>query len=311
MNKIICGDSLEVLQTLDSESIDCCVTSPPYWGLRDYGDEEQLGLEPTFDEYINKLCNIFDEVQRVLKSEGTCWVNLGDSYSSQGGPEPEQTIRSNKENYVNRGQNDGKSRKPVSGTLAKSLCLIPQRFAIEMTNRGWICRNEIIWHKPSCMPSSAKDRFTVDFEYLFFFVKNQNYYFEQQFDKYTQPLNRWGGVKFNDIEDTKYEGLITNYNRAGKSVRPNPEGRNKRCVWSINTQPNPDAHFASFPEELIFTPIIAGCPVGGMVLDPFVGTGTTCRVAKDNNRNYLGIDLNPEYCQISVKNLRQEVLAFV
>lgn len=284
MNKIICGDSLEVLQTLDSESIDCCVTSPPYWGLRDYGDEGQLGLETTFEEYINKLCNIFDEVKRVLKLEGTCWVNIGDSYAGSPSGNPVykdwQTggIKDASENYR------ADLPKNYESIKSKSLCLIPQRFAIEMTNRGWICRNEIIWHKPSCMPSSAKDRFTVDFEYLFFFVKNQNYYFEQQFEDFVSPQSEILRQYSNGFKNTQY---ATNKNYSG-GVGYGENGRNKRCVWSINTKPSSDPHFAAYPEELIYTPIVAGCPVGGIVLDPFVGTGTTCRVAKDNNRNIIG-----------------------
>lgn len=147
-DKILLGDSLEVLKELEDESIDMIVTSPPYWALRDYGTKEQLGLESTFDEYINKLCNVFDECKRVLKKNGTCWVNVGDS-------------------YIN---------------ISKCLAQIPNRFAIEMCNRGWILRNEIIWHKPNAFPSSVKDRFTVDFEKLFFFVKNKKYYFERQLE---------------------------------------------------------------------------------------------------------------------------------
>ena len=176
-NQIIEGNSLTVLKTLPDESVNCCVTSPPYWSLRDYGVEGQLGLEKTFEEYITKLCNIFDQVKRVLRKDGTCWVNLGDTYNASGGCGWTGLESKNWEQKA----------KPhnIKTYPAKSLCLIPQRFAIEMVNRGWICRNTIIWHKPNCMPSSAKDRFTVDFEYLYFFVKSKKYWFEQVFEEHT------------------------------------------------------------------------------------------------------------------------------
>lgn len=180
-NHIYHGDALAVLQTLPGESVNCVITSPPYWGLRDYGEEGQLGLEPTFEEYINKLCNIFDEVKRVLKKEGACWVNLGDTYFSKtkgsGGTEKAQFGASK----ADGGQHFDAIK--LNGGIDKSLCLIPARFSIEMTNRGWILRNTIIWHKPNCMPQSVKDRFTVDFEYLFFFVKSKRYWFEAQYEE--------------------------------------------------------------------------------------------------------------------------------
>lgn len=360
VNHIYQGDALEVLQSLEAQKVDMCVTSPPYWGLRDYGVDGQLGLEPDFNEYIDKLCTIFDEVRRVLKDEGTCWVNLGDSYSST--------------RWSNSPSTTGKSGAYTDIVLDKQhdlpdKCLvgIPFRFAIEMINRGWILRNTIIWHKKNCMPSSVKDRFTVDFEYLFFFSKNKKYYFEQQ----TEPvksvsLKRYEyGLKSKWVEGVG-EQSIYNTDKMGDSFKT-PNKRNKRCVWNISTKPYKGAHFAVFPEELIETPIKAGCPeqicnqcnearklvqikgeyessgpnklaikprgfaqnkmniqkldkdpfgdmprrkilesyysdcgcgVGfhpGVVLDPFIGSGTTAAVSKRLNRNYVGIELNPEY----------------
>lgn len=174
MNKVLKGDALEVLQTLPTEYVNCIVTSPPYWGLRDYSVEGQLGLEKTFEEYIDKLCTIFDETKRVLRKDGTLWVNLGDSYIGGGGGNYGNGISTacGKDKHLTNVANKPAFLK-ANNLQAKSLCLIPFRFAIEMVNRGWICRNVIIWHKPNCMPSSAKDRFTVDFEYLFFFVKSK------------------------------------------------------------------------------------------------------------------------------------------
>ncbi len=177
INKIIKGEALQVLKTFPDESIDMVMTSPPYWTLRDYGVDRQLGLESTFQEYINKLCNIFDEVKRVLKKEGTVWVNIGDTYFGSNGNNHNGTGTGTVKQKA--GVNRVNKIKYKNIIISKCLIQIPSRFAIEMTNRGWILRNEIIWYKPNAMPSSAKDRFTVDFEKIFFFVKNKRYYFEQ------------------------------------------------------------------------------------------------------------------------------------
>src|SRR5947209_6891825 len=183
LDRILCGDALKVIQRLPSDSIDCVITSPPYWALRDYGVKGQLGLEPSFHDYLDKLCEVFDEVRRVLKPDGTCWVNMGDTYSSpmKGGGGTGQT---------GDGVYDRLKRRagfgPVklkTGLPPKTLCQIPARFAIEMIERGWLLRNEIIWWKPNCMPQSARDRFTVDFEKVFFFVKSRRYYFKQQYEE--------------------------------------------------------------------------------------------------------------------------------
>jgi len=264
INQIIQGDALTILKQLPDEIVNCCVSSPPYWNLRDYGVKGQLGLEKTFEEYIAKLCDIFDQVKRVLRKDGTCWVNLGDTYNST--PigrqvDPKRKIKNGDFSYNHK-------KNVVKNLSTKTLLLIPQRFEIEMVNRGWILRNTIIWKKPNCMPSSANDRFTVDFEYLFFFVKSKNYWFEQQFEEYTEPLNRWGGPsirnsshKYIEIGEPKLGKFgATSMFRKGRPVRPDENGRNKRSVWTIPTQPFPEAHFATFPERLIETPIKAGCP---------------------------------------------------
>ena len=282
INKIFLGDSLEVLKTFPDESVDCAITSPPYWELRDYGVSGQLGLETTFQEYITKLCNIFDEVKRVLKKTGTCWVNLGDTY------------------------------------LDKSLCQVPSHFAIEMCKRGWLLRNRIIWHKPNCMPSGVDDRFTVDFEDVFFFTKSQSYHFEQQFDQRKTFEERKDAIVRDREENynskaSKLRGTGMARHGAKGSTLNNPEkwdplGKNKRCVWSIPTKGNSEAHFATYPEALIAPMIKAGCPEKGIVLDIFMGSGTTAVTARKLGRNYLGIDLNPEYIKIAEKRLIQQVL---
>lgn len=298
--KIIQGDCLEVLKTLPDESINCVITSPPYWALRDYGVAGQLGLEPTFQEYINKLCDIFDEVNRVLKKEGTCWVNMGDTYSNSGQGDKRNQWERNAGIIGNRRHADGhKTDLPD-----KCLLQIPSRFAIEMTSRGWILRNEIIWHKPNCMPSSVKDRFTVDFEKVFFFVKSKKYWFETQYEKAFTPGSKHVSKSGDKSSQIKESVNATYFDRDFTSG----ENRNKRCVWTITTKPFKEAHFATYPEKLIEPMVKAGCPENGIVLDPFMGSGTTALVAQKLKRSWLGIELNPEYIKIAEKRLLQEVL---
>ena len=295
--KLIQGDCLEELKKLDSESVNCCVTSPPYWALRDYGVEGQLGLEPTFQEYITKLCDIFDEVKRVLRKDGTCWVNLGDTYGGTGSGQKD----TGKHGYTPETMATTKD-KPQSKLQGKSLIQIPARFSIEMCNRGWILRNEIIWHKPNCMPSSVKDRFTVDFEKIFFFVKSKKYWFETQREGHTST--RWGGTNESDCKQGDYS-MATKAGRRSHKNDYHPDGRNKRTVWKINTKPFKGAHFAVFPEDLIETPIKAGCPKGGVVIDIFSGAGTTGVVAKKQGKDFIGIELNEEYYKIAEKRISQ------
>jgi DNA modification methylase len=334
-----------------------------------------LGLEPTFDLFINHLCDIFDEAKRILKKHGTCWVNLGDTYFG-GGYGSKTNLKKTKQ-FTNHGTINGREtmqaiRKNGNGYPKKSLCLIPQRFAIEMVNRGWILRNEIIWHKPSCMPSSIKDRFTVDFEYLFFFSKSQKYYFEQQFEDHKkQYLNRYN-YQFSGIPGAASPVEKRENPQAGNWAI-NPNGRNMRSVWSISPQPFPEAHFATFPEKLIETPIKAGCPEfvckkcgkprakifskkfvpqedvsteknkrgergkpmddsngwqgfprgsnkvsfkgytkcgcnagfkPGVALDLFMGTGTTALVSLKNDRDFLGVEVNPKYIEMANKRIK-------
>lgn len=260
INKVIQGDCLEVLKTFPDESINCCMTSPPYWALRDYGVDGQLGLEDTFQQYINKLCDIFDEVKRVLRKDGTLWVNIADTYFGGGNNRGNNSPIYDKQKS-NRGAN-GQVQQDWSkiNFKHKSLCNIPARFSIEMQNRGWILRNVIIWHKPNCMPSSVKDRFTVDFEYLYFFVKNKKYWFETQYEPtalstITRGQYGWRGREI--------EGIGRNQPQATEKMGDrwcNPSGRNKRTVWTITTKPFKEAHFATYPEALCKTPIKAGCP---------------------------------------------------
>lgn len=280
VNQILCGHSLEILKTFSDECIDMVITSPPYWALRDYGVSGQLGLEPTFQEYLANLKAIFREVKRILKQQGTCWVVLGDTY------------------------------------FEKSLVQIPSRFALMMTDElSFILRNEIIWHKPNAMPSSVNDRFTIDYEKLYFFVKSKKYYFQQQKEpmktKDTNPPNgsiaAFGSLQLGRHKKRNKQDQVGRNDYTGFNARyttPKELMRIKRCAWSVSTKNFKDAHYAVFPEGLIETPILAGCPEGGVVLDPFIGSGTTALVAKRLNRNYIGIDINPEYCKMAQERLQ-------
>ena len=262
------SDTLSFLNQFPDCSVDMVITSPPYWMLRDYGVDGQIGLEQSFHDYLDNLLAIFNEVKRILKDTGTCWVNLGDTFFS------------------------------------KTKCLIPERFAIEMVENGWLLRNTIIWHKPNAMPESTKDRFTNDYEYLYFFTKNQKYHFEQQLEEYKNPLNRWGGEKVIPKSQSEWDIATSQKTYRERNMRPNPKGRNKRCVWSINTKPFKGAHFAVFPEDLIEIPVKAGCPKNGVVLDLFTGSGTSLVVAEKQNRKWIGIEINSDYCEIAKKRLQ-------
>lgn len=269
---ILQGDALSMLRTLPDESVHMVITSPPYWNLRDYNMAGQIGLERSYEEYIQNLCNVFDEVKRTLRPDGTCWVNLADNYSGSGGGYPTKQHKK-----VDRFGCRIPATPPCD-IPRKSLCLIPFRFAIAMVQRGWLLRNTIIWHKPNVVPESVKDRFTVDFEYLFFFTKSPHYYFQQQREPSRQRASRQQHLAM----------------------------RNKRCVWPIPTKGFPGNHFATYPPALLEAPIQAGCPEGGIVLDPFLGSGTTALVAERFNRRWCGIELNPDYVCLAKQRIRAQ-----
>ena len=325
INKIFNEDCLTGLKKLPDCSIDCCVSSPPYWGLRDYGVDGQIGNENEYIEFVNKLIEIYNEVYRVLKPTGTCFVNLGDTYAGSGSG---TTTKADTSKYVENSKQvyclpngTAKSSKFRGTSLNKSLLMIPERFAIKMIDSGWILRNQIIWHKPNQMPSSAKDRFTVDFEKVFFFVKQaKNYYFEQQLEPAIgydgrKDIEYKGGNK--DVSIGKHQRWKTHKNIQDKGQQPNsmhlkraagiPDEvyfeRNVRTVWSINTKPFKEAHFAVFPEKLASRMIKSGCPENGLVLDPFMGAGTTAVTAISLNRNFVGFELNSDYCRLIEKRL--------
>jgi len=320
-NTVHHGDCLTVLKTFPDEFIDCCVTSPPYWGLRDYGVSGQLGLEKTPEEYVAKMVEVFREVKRVLKKEGTLWLNLGDSYSGS---------NSNKDSVINPNSMSAKAghilggvsqpRGIVEGLKAKDLVGIPWRVAFALQADGWYLRSDIIWHKPNPMPESVTDRPTKSHEYIFLMSKSAKYYFDQEavkeeatgYDGRRDTLYK-GGTK--DMactgqhqrwkrknDDTNYGGSGNGFkDHSGYNKLENPYVRNIRSVWTIPTSPYPEAHFATFPPKLIEPCILAGCPENGIVLDPFIGSGTVAQVATLHRRNWIGIELNPEYIKLADK----------
>ena len=355
MIEVQIGDSRQLIHGLTDKSIDCVVTSPPYWGLRDYGHPDQIGLEKTPEEYLETMLDFFDDVKLKLKDEGNCFVNLGDTYSGSGNGygsiDPKNKILCK----------SGAKNKPMKNNNfpAKCLCMIPQRFAWGMIERGWILRNEIIWAKPNHMPESVTDRLTKAHEVVYHFVKQQKYYYDldairephkdSSMERYQRPL-KMGGVKHagkkgfeiysgNDWKPEGYSGKFEGANNAesfgtprartqrkgadynGKwkedeqymneiqrrinearangtphdSALNHPKGKNPGDVWTIPTAPYPDSHFATFPIELIRRPVLAGCPIGGTCLDPFAGSGTVGEFCRNNERNAILFELNPEY----------------
>ena len=369
---IHCGDSLQVLKTLPDESVHCCVTSPPYWGLRDYGTAEwegglaecdheptqewtdhnfnansafgagaatqsaaakkrwyaadgacprcgarrrddQLGLESTPEEYVANIVEIFGEVKRVLRDDGTLWLNLGDSYASNWPCQRRNVIGAGS---LPNGKREARPPRMPEGLKEKDLCGIPWRLALALQADGWYLRADIIWAKPNPMPESVTDRPTKAHEYIFLLTKNKKYYYdnnairephtweeskprpsgmERNAQKYRAKVNYGGG-------GSGFAGHSGSLKADGTSLN-HPSGRNKRSVWTITTKPYKEAHFATYNPDLIEPCILAGCPKGGTVLDPFMGSGTTAQVALELGCNALGIELNPDYCELIKKRL--------
>ena len=312
MNKIEFGDCRETMRRWADAEIKAqtCVTSPPYYGLRDYGHDGQIGLEKTPEEYIKAMVEVFRCVWDVLEDNGTLWVNIGDSYASQGGRQVEQTVRKS-DDYVNSGQMGsdgvGTTRRPPDGIKAKDLIGIPWMLAFALRADGWYLRQDIIWHKPNPMPESVQDRCTKAHEYIFLLSKSPKYYYdidsikEDAHTTDTSDRNRDESKLNNTPGRTRMAGLTTNHY----------EKKNKRSVWTVTTKPYEGAHFAVFPTDLIEPCILAGAPIGGIVLDPFMGSGTTAQVAQTLGRKYLGCELNPDYKALQDKRLAQQSLEFV
>ena len=326
------GDALTVLRSLPDESIQCCVTSPPYWGLRDYGTEGQLGLEPTPDAYVSNLVAVFREVRRLLKQDGTLWMNLGDSYNANTGSgfnAHSQTRPHLSGEGVGQKRIDEKNRNTIMKRppwlKPKDLVGIPWMVAFALRADGWYLRSDIIWHKKNPMPESVQDRPTKAHEYLFLLAKSEKYYYDAEAirEPHTADLRMPGGnSRVYQDRDPQHpstrkleplQGAHGTMGHDGNGMRMpekwnNPAGRNKRSVWTIATQPYPEAHFATFPPKLIEPCILAGSRPGDIALDPFLGSGTTVQVAKGLNRQCLGIELNAAYLPLTINRLRQEVL---
>jgi DNA modification methylase len=341
VSRVLCGDVLEKLKEIESDSVQCCVTSPPYWGLRDYGVEGQIGLEKTPEAYVAKMVEVFHEVRRVLKKDGTLWLNLGDSYAGSGrGRDADGTWNPGKggsKQETNVGAITGRAVnskslskvaieagaignawvKPPRGLKAKDLCGIPWRVAFALQADGWWLRSDIIWSKPNPMPESVTDRPTRAHEYIFLMSKSGRYYYDPEAiqekaitgidDKAAHTFGAAGG---------KVAATPSKRTQSGKKWVPTQGGggngfaghsgntladgttynlRNKRTVWTITTSPYPEAHFATFPEEIPTICIKAGTKHGDIVLDPFAGSGTTLEVAKRLGRDFIGIELNEKY----------------
>lgn len=315
-NTILCGDVISELKKIPNSSIDCVITSPPYWQLRDYGFKSQWGLEKNFNEYLSNLWSMMDELYRVLKPKGTVWINLGDTYFGSGNgsgqnPLDDNNLRKSKGYLITPSKpNADKS----NGLKKKCQVLIPHRFAIGCVDRGWIVRNDIIWAKPNGLPESAKDRFSKKHEYIFLLVKQPDYYFDLNAvrdphkaaskERIKYRMTAFGG----DVKNKK--GAFGKGEKNGgtlKRISLNPNGKNPGDVsdfWAITTKHGNAKHYATFNSDLITKPILAGCPKGGIILDPFCGSGTTGVKAIELGRKFIGIDGKKEYCDIARKNIR-------
>lgn len=290
---IYAGDCRAVMATMEPESVQTCVTSPPYWGLRDYGDPSQLGLEPTPEEYVANMVDVFRAVKRLLRQDGTLWLNLGDTYSAQRWTGKGEGQPINKKRDGHRDLNATRE----SGLPPKNLVGIPWRVAFALQADGWVLRSEIIWHKPGVMPESATDRPTRAHEQIFLMAKNQHYYYDAE--AISEVAVTAGDNRGARTDNRRGLGI----NSISEKTKVTGERRNKRDVWTVSTKPYSGAHYAVFPPDLIEPCILAGAPINGVVLDPFGGSGTTAMVANRLSRKAITIELNQDYIkQIKKRN---------
>jgi DNA modification methylase len=310
MNKIEFGDCRETMRRWAGEGVkvQTCVTSPPYFGLRDYGHDGQIGLEETPEQYIEAMVEVFSCVKNILADDGTLWLNIGDSYAgnnSQASNNGRAGFGNARERVVNR---------TGEGLKTKDLIGIPWMLAFALRADGWYLRQDIIWHKPNPMPESVTDRCTKAHEYIFLMSKSPKYYYDRMAiaepaayaEEHARKKTSWGNKK----ADAGVKANIEKYQVIGAENKTTLEGgmANKRSVWTVTTKPYEGAHFAVFPTDLIEPCILAGAPVNGVVLDPFMGSGTTAQVAQSLCRQYLGCELNPEYAPLQKKRLAQQSL---
>lgn len=311
VNRVHCMQASELLAMLPDNSVDCVVTSPPYFGLRDYGVAGQIGLEPTPQAYVQTLVTLFRELRRVLKDSGSFWLNLGDSYtgSGKGGQSEEKRSENWQPEYSNKGEN--------YGLASKNLLLIPHRVAIALQDDGWIVRQDNVWHKPNPMPESVTDRTTRAHEYVFQFAKSGRYWYDAEAIQersvtgdISSPRGSMGvlgtlnaGKRDRRAGKGRFEYEGKGKHDGSKAFVVINERRNKRSVWTFPPAQFRETHFATFPPELPEICIRAGCPPGGLVLDPFMGSGTTALVARAEGRDYIGSELNPDYIDIARRRL--------
>ncbi len=318
-NEIITGDCLEVLRQLPDQIFQSCITSPPYWGLRDYGVDGQLGLESTPEEYTAKMVEIFREVRRTLRDDGTLWLNLGDTYSAHKDCKSvSQTLaiggKNERAHVIEKGKSVSRNSRIMKsiGLKNKDLIGIPWMVAFALRNDGWYLRCDIIWSKPNPMPESVTDRPTKAHEYVFLMSKSQRYYYDAdaiselasypQFGYKNASAYNGKNSKQDALGDRRYTGFNERW-------RENPtQTRNARSVWEIPTQPYPEAHFATYPEKLVNKCILAGTKEGDLILDPFAGSCTTGYRAKEMRRKFTMIELKPEYVKLGHRRMQQEVL---
>lgn len=299
INKIYQEPCLETLRKMPDAFLDCVITSPPYWQLRDYGYPEQWGLEPTFQEYLEHLWEMMDEIYRVLKPEGTVWINLGDTYGTQSGGLRGKTTFDPK----NKNATLNVIQQPK--TIHKCLLLLPHRFAIGCIERGWVLRNDIIWAKRNGMPESVTDRFSKKHEYIFFMAKSTKYYFDLDSIRDKNSESSLKRVEYGWKSNHDSIGNIDTKKMGERFC--NPKGKNPGSVsdfWDIMTKPSSNEHYAAYNDELIRKPILAGCPEGGIIYDPFMGTGSTAEAALRANRNFIGSEMSEKYCKIADERLK-------
>lgn len=321
LNRCHFGDCLETLRQMPDGLVQTCVTSPPYFGLRDYsGGAAEIGREKTPDEFVAKLVSVFREVRRVLRDDGTLWLNIGDSYAGAG---PNRQTGFNGQSRSGKYGDGTDRRKPIIGFKPKDLIGIPWMLAFALRADGWYLRQEIIWHKPNPMPESVTDRCTKSHEQIFLLAKSANYYCDMDAIKepavgqnehdLTGPGYAAPGQAPNTGNRKALRTDIESRHRSqipgGQSLQAKPDGmRNKRSVWTVSTKPYKGAHFATFPTDLIEPCILAGAPTGGVVLDPFFGSGTTGQVAQALGRQFIGLELNEAYKPLQDERLRQPSL---
>jgi DNA modification methylase len=308
MNRCLIGDCRDGMRELIASGVrvQTCVTSPPYWGLRDYGVAGQLGLEPTIAEYVESMVGVFRLVRDLLADDGTLWLNLGDSYaSSRDSSVSPDSLRAGDETAITAAaMNRNPSALAAAGLKHKDLCGIPWRVAFALQADGWYLRSDIIWAKPNPMPESVTDRPTKAHEYLFLMAKREKYYYDA--GAIAEPLSEGSASRYayaftGDPVDSGKLSI-----QAPKGMRELPASRNRRSVWTIATEAFPDAHFATFPQALVEPCIAAGSRVGDVVFDPFMGSGTVAQVAQDLGRHWLGCELSPEYARMIEKRTRQQ-----